>query len=181
MKSVLFEIKVDEDRSLVLPELDEAEHIFSLIDRDRKHLEVWLPWVAHTHGPQDTRDNLIQRIESFRDKTQASFYGTYKGDIIASVGFVSLEGGEGEIGYWLLSEHQGKGHITTFVKACVDYGFKELGLERIVIKCADKNVGSAAVAERLGFALSYEEEPDRERGGVMYPTLVYMLDKSDYL
>ncbi len=48
MKKVLFEIKINDELSLVIPNLNSAPEIFSLIDADRSHLRDWLPWVDST-------------------------------------------------------------------------------------------------------------------------------------
>jgi ribosomal-protein-serine acetyltransferase len=180
MKSVLFEKQINDDLSLVIPSLSSASEIFNLIDADREHLRTWLPWVDLTVTIEDTRKNLFERIEKFQKKEQASFYGTLNGDFIASVGFISLKDGEGEIGYWLLSQYGGKGLMTTFVRACVDYGFKELNLNKIVIKCAEGNSKSANIAKRIGFIKSEKAEETCIIHGAEYAMLVFTLNREDY-
>jgi len=180
MKKVLFEIKIDENLSLVIPSPSCTQEIFNLIDADREHLRTWLPWVDSTTTSEDTRKNLCERIEKFEKKEQASFYGTLDGKFVASVGFISLKDGEGEIGYWLLSQYGGKGLMTTFVRACVDYGFEELNLNKIVIKCAEGNTKSAGIPKRLDFTQSEEVEEKRIRNGGEHSTIVFTLDKSGW-
>jgi ribosomal-protein-serine acetyltransferase len=179
MKAFIFKVKIDESLSLVIPDLSRAPEIFSLIDKDREHLRTWLPWADSTLTVEDTRKNLSERIESFTRKKQASFYGTFNGEFVASVGFVVLNDNEGEIGYWLLSKHGGKGLMTSFVKGCIDYGFNELNLNKIVIKCAEGNIKSAAIPKRLGFTQSDKTEKERIRNGEEHRTLIFTLDKSD--
>ena len=180
MKKVLFEIKINDKLSLVIPSLSCAPEIFDLIDNDRDHLRTWLPWVDSTITADDTLKNLSERIEKFKKGEQASFYGTLNGNFVASVGFISLKDNEGEIGYWLLSQYGGKGLMTTFVNACVDYGFKHLNLDRIVIKCAEGNSKSANIAKRLGFTQSEKSEGKRIRNGSEHDTIVFTLDKVDW-
>lgn len=180
MKSFQFESKIDENLSLVIPDLSCASEIFDLIDKDRGHLRTWLPWVDNTHTVDDTRANLVERIKSFKKKEQAPFYGTFKGEFIASVGFVVITDGKGEIGYWLLSEYSGRGFMTTYVKACINYGFNELGLDRVIIKCAEGNNKSAAIPIRLGFTLSERKEVERVRNGKSRPVKIFTLDKGDW-
>ena len=180
MNTVLFKIKINDGLSLVIPNLSSAQEIFNLIDADRDHLRTWLPWVDSTTTAEDTRKNLSERIQKFNKKEQASFYGTLNGDFVASVGFSSLKDGEGEIGYWLLSQYGGRGLMTTFVKACIDYGFEELNLNRIVIKCAKGNFKSANIPKRLGFTQSEETEEKRTINSSENDTIVFTLDKNDW-
>lgn len=181
MKKVLFELKIDSNLSLVIPDLSCSSEIFNLIDKDREHLRTWLPWVDSTLTVEETRNNLSERIETFNKGEQAPFYGTFNGEFIASVGFVILNEDEGEIGYWLLSNYSGRGLMTKFVKACIDYGFNELNLKKIVIKCAEGNIKSASIPKRLGFAQSDKTEKVRVRNGEEHRTLIFTLDKDDLL
>ena len=180
MKSNLFEVKIDDSLSLIIPHLNCASEIFNLIDADRKHLAAWLPWVDSTNTVEDVRANLANRIESFDKKEQAAFYGTLDGEFVASVGFVSLNQNEGEIGYWLLSKYRGRGLMTSFVKACIDFGFEKLQLDRIVIKCSEGNIKSAGIPLRLGFIKISVTGDTRNRNGGNHRTLIFALDRSDY-
>lgn len=180
MKTPLFELKLDEHLLLVIADEDYASEIYGLIDNDRDHLRPWLPWVDSTHSVEDTRKNIVDRIKTFNAKEQASFYGTLNGEFVASVGFVSLKDGEGEIGYWLLSDYQGKGLMTTFVKACIDYGFDQLGLDVIIIKCAEGNSKSAGIPLRLGFTQVEKTEITRIRNGGEHKTLIFRLKENEW-
>lgn len=181
MHKYVHEIKIDKSLSLVIPNLNCAPEIFSLIDKDREHLRTWLPWVDSTLTVDDTVKNLVERIETFQTLQQTAFYGTLDGNFVASVGFVILNDGEGEIGYWLLSNYGGKGLMTTYVKACIDFGFRALSLQRIIIKCAEGNIKSAAIPKRLGFTLSNQTGKECVRNGEERRTLIFTLDKSDWL
>jgi len=57
------------------------------------------------------------------------------------------------MGYWSRVSEQRKGYIQEAVAAVTLYGFKQLGLRRIVLLCQDENVASIGVAEKLGFTL----------------------------
>lgn len=72
----------------------------------------------------------------------------------------------GELGYWISAGAEGRGLVTKGCRAIAAYAFEDLGLRRLEIKCAATNTRSAAVAERLGFALEgrlRQAEPVRER------------------
>ncbi len=51
----------------------------------------------------------------------------------------------GEIGYWIAEKLQGRGIITHIYRVLVDFCFKDLGLQRVDIKCRNTNSKSKAV------------------------------------
>lgn len=57
-----------------------------------------------------------------------------------------------EMGYWLRSDLCGRGLMTEAGSAVVEFGFESLRLHRIELHAGTGNVGSARVAEKLGFA-----------------------------
>jgi RimJ/RimL family protein N-acetyltransferase len=56
-----------------------------------------------------------------------------------------------EIGYFVGPEARGDGHATRAVRLLCDWGFEQLGLERIDLLAATGNGPSQRVAERAGF------------------------------
>ena len=62
----------------------------------------------------------------------------------------SLEHRQGEVGYVLHPDHQGRGYATEATALLLRLGFEELGLHRIVGRLDARNAASAAVLERLG-------------------------------
>ncbi len=181
-KRMKFELKITDKLSLVIPKIEDSQDIFNAIDTDRNHLKEWLPWVDKTISIKDTEENILKRIDEFEKKEAASFYIVYENQFIASVGFISLDtiNKQGEIGYWILSGFQGKGLMTECVRACIKYGFEELNLNKIVIKCSSENIKSAAIPKRLGFTLEGTLRQERIRNGTFHDTLVFGLLKSDW-
>jgi RimJ/RimL family protein N-acetyltransferase len=57
---------------------------------------------------------------------------------------------QGEVGFIVHPEHQGRGYATEAARAVLRIGFEEVGLHRIVGRSEARNVGSARVLERLG-------------------------------
>jgi RimJ/RimL family protein N-acetyltransferase len=62
----------------------------------------------------------------------------------------SREHRQGEIGYVLHPDHQGRGYATEAAALLLRLGFSELGLHRIVGRLDARNAASARVLERLG-------------------------------
>ncbi len=55
-----------------------------------------------------------------------------------------------EVGYHLHRDHWGHGYATEAARACMDYGFRELGAGKIVSLIRPENTPSRRVAERNG-------------------------------
>jgi len=60
-----------------------------------------------------------------------------------------LENKNGSIGYWLTKNAEGKGIVTNSCKKLINYGFEQLGLHRLEIKAAVKNVKSQSIPRKL--------------------------------
>lgn len=149
----MFTLRVDDDIELVLRTEADAEAFFCLTDTNRSHLRPWLLWVDHTKTVADTVEYIRRCEEKFRSGTHIDVGIKYQGKWVGSVGLndISKDHRKAEIGYWLDKRAQGKGIMTRAVQALIDYGFCELNLNRVWIRCATDNEKSAAVPERLGF------------------------------
>ena len=85
-----------------------------------------------------------------------------------------------EIGYWLREEFQHRGIMTESVRALINFGFSELGLNRIQIKCAPGNIRSNKIPQRLGFTLEgVERDSEFVSEGVFRDAKVWSLLKRD--
>jgi RimJ/RimL family protein N-acetyltransferase len=74
--------------------------------------------------------------------------GAVIGDI--SLNLVSRVHRQGEIGFVIHPDHQGRGYATEACSALMRLGFAELGLHRIIGRADARNIGSARVMEHLG-------------------------------
>ena len=131
----------------------DAAEIYQVIDRDRTYLRTWLPWVDETDSANVTKDVITSWEEDFKNKRDIVLGIFENGRYIGNIGLHGLHNynRSGMIGYWLAQNRQGCGVISDCVRALTNYGFYELGLNRIYIHCAAGNKKSRAVPERLGF------------------------------
>jgi RimJ/RimL family protein N-acetyltransferase len=86
-----------------------------------------------------------------------------------------------EVGYALASPHQGHGYATEALAAVIDYGFRELDMNRFEADINPANAASQRVLERLGFR---KEGSMRERWiirGQKADSAFYGLLKSDWV
>jgi len=68
---------------------------------------------------------------------------------------------EGALGYTLARRYWGRGLATEAAEAFVDFGFDELGLQRIVAMVEVGNGASVRVLEKLGFVIASHEAGPR--------------------
>ncbi len=139
--------------------VEDVESIYSLVDSNRAYLRKWLPWVDQSKTPDDTRRFVLSTIGQ-RVRLEALTFGIWiasdakpPSSLAGIAAFRSLDllNKSGEIGYWLAEAYQGKGIMTEACRALVTFGFEELSLHRIVIRCATGNLKSCRIPERLGF------------------------------
>lgn len=80
------------------------------------------------------------------------------------IGFAGLKYlpdlGEVDLGYRFLRRFWGKGIATEASRACLDYGFETLGLQRIIALVLHENAASIRVVEKLGFRYEKDIEED---------------------
>jgi len=78
---------------------------------------------------------------------------------------------ETEVGYVLARRYQGQGLATEAARACLDYAFSNLGLQRVISLIRAENLPSRRVAERNGMSV------EKETIFVGMPHLVYVAQK----
>lgn len=118
------------------------------------------------HEPID-RGHIRRGIASsilLHEKFGYSFWPLFLKETGALIGHCGLqplrEVGEIEVGYLVVPEHRGKGIATEAARAAVGYGFKKLGLPRIVAIALPENTASIRVMEKLG--MEYEKNISRK-------------------
>ena len=175
MNVKVFSIKVRDDVVLRFIRPDEAETVYKQVNDNRAYLGKWLPWVPEQKGPEDSLQNIQQRIVKAQTGETLGLGIYLDGKFIGSVGFNRSVAAQkkGSIGYWIAEEFQGKGIMTDCVRALVAYGFQTLGLHRIRIQCRVNNKKSAAIPERLGFTFEGIGREDEFVGGHFEDSRVY--------
>ena len=133
----------------------DAAPLFTLIDSHRLFLRRWLPWVDETRREEDTRAFIELAKRQWQAGQGFEFVIERDHELCGAIGINRMERANrlGAIGYWLRSDRQGLGIMTQSCRRLIEFGFEELGLNRLVLAAAVDNRPSRRVAERLGFAL----------------------------
>jgi ribosomal-protein-serine acetyltransferase len=175
-------IKVDEDIYLSELSVQNAKELFGLVDGNRNHLRRWLSWVDKTRDINNTIDYIqsTQQQDIYSGRMVLEVW--YKGEL---AGLIDLHGGDSlnmkaEIGYWIAEKFQGKGITTKACRAFINYAFHEMGLNRIAIRCAEDNIKSRAVPERLNFKFEGIEREGQHLYGKFVDLYVYTILKKEW-
>ncbi|WP_069169704.1 GNAT family N-acetyltransferase [Streptomyces griseus] len=88
----------------------------------------------------------------WHDETMYHFAALHResGVLVASVN-VHRHSDTWGIGYWTVAEHRGRGYATESVRALADWSFTARGVQRLEWRAEAGNMGSWAVAEKVGF------------------------------
>lgn len=151
----MFEAVIDESSVLRIFEPRHAKALFSLVNRNREHLGVWLSFVERTKTVEDVEAYIHGGLEKFASGNGFQLGIWLDSELVGVIGlnYIFREFRCTEIGYWLGAEYGGRGVMTKACRHLCGYLFTELNLNRIEIRCAETNVKSRRVPERLGFTL----------------------------
>ena len=145
--------RIDDELELRLLNTRDAPALFALVEANRSYLRQWLPWLDSNRVEQDTLGFITWARRQFADTKDVVAGMWYRGALVGVVGLhgINAANSSASIGYWIAQNWQGRGIVTRSTRAIVDYGFRELQLNRIEIRCAAGNARSCAVPVRLGF------------------------------
>jgi ribosomal-protein-serine acetyltransferase len=146
-------IRLDGDTELCLVRLEDAEELFAVIERNRDHLQRWLPWAVPSYSIESARLFAADSMAKFAEGESLTMTIRHQGALCGAIGLHSIDhpNKSTSIGYWLDAGHEGKGIITAACRAVVTAGFRTFGLHRIEIRCATWNHRSSAIPRRLEF------------------------------
>lgn len=146
-------IVVDKNIQLKSWSVSNSEVLFRLTDKNRVLLQPWLEWVPEVKKAADSQKFIEKSRKEQTEETSLELGIWLDNELIGCIGFhgIKKDSRATSVGYWLDKDWQGKGIMSRSVKALIDYGFRELDLNRISIEAAVDNKKSWAIPERLGF------------------------------
>jgi len=150
----MFRFKIDDDIELRLLEEQHAEEVFSLLDRNRSHLESELTWLDDQFSSAiDAKEYIKAGLERLAAKNGLRAGIWLRGDLAGVVSLHNLIWADrkASLGYWLGASFQGQGLVTKACRILIDHSFGKLKLNRLEIQCDPENERSWKVAESLGF------------------------------
>ena len=102
-------------------------------------------------------------------------------EFIGWCGLITEESGDIDLGFRLYRKNWGNGFATEAAKACLKYGFEDLGLKRIVASALVENKASINVIEKLGltFVKYFEIPAKEEEDESVREAVLYAIEKED--
>lgn len=178
----MFSCRINDDAELRLLETRHTKELYQLVEKNREHLRVWLPWVDATHSEEGIREFIQTALNQFADEAGLHAGIFYKGKIVGCIGLNSVHwrNRNTSIGYWLDKDHQGLGIITGACRMLIGHVFTNWSLNRVEIRAAQFNVKSRAVPERLGFTQEGMIRQAERLGDGYVDHMVYGLLRSEW-
>ncbi len=166
------------------PTLKMAESMFKVIDENRKHLEPWFPWPKLTLKIEDSLKYLFDK-ELKTEKGEIVEYGIFiNNEYIGNISIFNInkKNKSGEIGYWLSSYYTRKGYMTEAVKVLEKEAFEKMKLNRVQIKCDERNKASFGVAKKCDYKYegNFRADSFSEYFNDFRNTFVFSKLKSEY-
>jgi ribosomal-protein-serine acetyltransferase len=175
-------LMVNDNIHLQQLKLSHTDLLFETIDRDRKYLRKWLPFVDQTRKPKDTAQFIRQMEQNLKKNNDHVYTVWYKGDFAGLAGYKDSDkiNRKTEIGYWLAESMQGKGIMVQTVKKLVDFAFRNLNINRVQIKVAVGNHKSAAIPAKLEFHFEGIEREGEFHTDRFYDLEVFSMLKKEW-
>lgn len=133
--------------------LDDAEAMFKVLG-DAETMRYFLIWLAKS---VENARGFIRWVTGMEKEFGYSFWAVVEkesGEVIGDCGLAALEGEgpEVELGCDLRRDKWNQGYATEAGARCLEYGFGELKLERIVAVTNPQNLAARRALQKLGFA-----------------------------
>lgn len=166
------------------PTIKMAEAVFKLVDANRRHLEPWFPWVKTEVNVEAALKYLFDLEAKFKIGEKVD-YGIYLNDeYIGNIGVfdINKKNKSAEIGYWLSKKFTRQGYMTEALRVLERECFLNTNLNRIQIKCDQRNIPSAGVAKKCAYIFEGKRREDAysEYHRDLRNTMVFSKLKSEF-
>jgi ribosomal-protein-serine acetyltransferase len=146
---------------------DDTPAMFAALELGRAEFDRWLRWTPSLQTAEDVRAFLsgFAAREARGDGFHLGIFqdGELAGGVICWE--IHARDRTADVGYWLATARQGRGLATRATAAAVEHLFGALDVHRVEFWCAEANLRSRALAERLGFTLESVRRGTLKDGG----------------
>lgn len=144
-----------------------ADDLSVAIVNSLDELRPFMPWAADEPlAPEVRRDMMAARRQEWSVGGDGFYTVFLDGRVIGSCGLHRRAGPELlEIGYWIDSDHAGRGFATEVAVLLRDTALAQPGIDSVIIRHDRANPASGRVAAKAGFVFADERSADKPPGG----------------
>ncbi len=160
------------------PRLTDVPEVYAAVRESLAELSPFMTWATPEYSLLGCRTNTRAAIDLFRtgEGLRYHFFDRTTGVFVGNASFHHIDWGvpKLELGYWLRTSRTGEGLMLEGVRALAEMARQELGAARLEIRCDDRNLKSARVAEGCGFVLEgVMRHESRDPQGQLRDTRLY--------
>lgn len=145
---------------------DDASELYSILVANQSHLAGWIPDRISRVAPIPELAKRLRLFAADFDANREWRFAIISRETRSLLGEADLfsrdasrrvpydESDRAEIGYWLRADVTGMGYATEAVRALIDRARTLTRFRSVEIRCAPRNLPSAAIPSRLGFSLT---------------------------
>lgn len=133
-------------------------------------------WSTLPHTTPDQTAAFIRETMNADAKKTADFAVELNGRVIGKAGFWNLP----EIGYLLHRDFWQQGYGSEALRALLQYGFQQQGLDRVTADVDPDNQASIALLQKLGFAETGRDKNTMEIGGTWFDSIYFALERATW-
>jgi RimJ/RimL family protein N-acetyltransferase len=161
--------------------VEDADDVARAVGESLDQLKPWMPWAdVQSADPGFQRERLRNHPQqrARREEWQYGIFGDDSAHMLGAIGLMTRRGpGTLEIGYWLRADAGRRGYMTNAARALTQAGLQVDGIDRMIIVCDEANLRSAAVPQRLGYALERVESRAPEAPGETGRMQIWVKDR----
>ncbi|WP_374352604.1 GNAT family N-acetyltransferase [Chitinimonas sp.] len=162
----------------------DAENLFAAVDASRAEVGAWQDWCTADFGLDQAVAFTAACESGWQAGTEFAFGLFDPADntvrAVASLNQIQRQHQMANLGYWVHSRHARQGWASKLAAVVARFGIEQLMFHRIEIVAEQANLGSQAVARRLGASLEGLARHRLRRAGESRDAYVFSLIQSDF-
>ncbi|WP_419869170.1 GNAT family N-acetyltransferase [Chryseobacterium sp. CT-SW4] len=135
--------------------------------------------IPYPYSKEDAESWLKMSKKVFEDRTGYTFAIRNKeGKILGAIGIHDRDDDKAELGYWLGVPYWNQGYVTEAAKAVIQFGFKNLGLNKIFATHFLHNPSSGKVMQKSGMEYEALLKQHIKKDGAYFDAALYSILKN---
>ncbi len=163
----------------------DAPELQELMVKNRRFLSKWLQPQPEDLWLESVEDHIHEEHQFVKrgERLDLGVFEIATDKLVGKVALHSVFYGilwSSEVSYWVDEAHGKKGYITEAIATLISFAFEEAYLHRVKARIAVKNIGSNALAKKLGFVKEGVEREALFINGKWQDANLYAMLEKDY-